>query len=126
MQCFAVFIEKISSYKLLQEDILINAFLVYFLGLIISRVGSIVIEPILKKIVTFADYKDFIKASKEDKKIEILSEANNMYRTFISLFSILIIFKIYDKYCVICHEYNTYILSIFLLALFIISYIKPD
>lgn len=121
---FAIFIEKTSQYKILQEDILINAFLVYFLGLIISRIGSIIIEPILKKIVKFADYGDFIKASKEDKKIELLSEANNMYRTFISLFFILITFKIYDKYCSMCQEYNVYILLIVLLILFIISYIK--
>jgi len=121
---FVIFIEKTSKYKILQEDMLMNAFLVYFLGLVISRIGSIIIEPILKIKVKFAAPEDFIKASKEDKKIEVLSEANNMYRTFISLFLILIIFKVYDKYCSVCQEYNVYILLIVLLVLFIISYIK--
>lgn len=121
---FIVFIEKITTYKILQSDMLINAFIIYFLGLIISRIGSLLIEPILKKIVKFAKYEDFITASKEDEKINILSESNNMYRTFISLFSILIIFKLYDNYCLICKEYNIYIVLLFLLILFVFSYLK--
>jgi len=121
---FAVFIEKTTTYKILQSDMLINAFMIYFIGLIISRVGSLLIEPILKKIVKFAKYEDFITASKEDEKIYILSESNNMYRTFIALFSILIIFKLYDNYCSICKEYNIYIFPLLLLILFIFSYMK--
>jgi len=121
---FAVFIEKTTTYKILQSDMLINAFIIYFIGLIVSRIGSLLIEPILKKIVKFAKYEDFITASKEDEKINILSESNNMYRTFISLFLILIIFKFYDDYCLICKEYNIYIFLLFLLILFVFSYMK--
>jgi hypothetical protein len=58
------------------------------LGSIISRIGSLLVEPILKRIkfLKFAPYEDFVKASKVDAKLEILSEANNMYRTVCALF----------------------------------------
>jgi len=85
---FCLIVDKYFSYTLIQDDIVVGVFLYYFVGLIISRIGSIIIEPILKKIgfVKFAEYKDFISASKNDPKIEVLSEINNMYRTIISLF----------------------------------------
>ncbi len=84
---FAVFASKATSFKLMQEDVLSSAFVYYFIGAIISRIGSLVVEPALKatKLVTFASYKDFVVASKSDEKIEVLSETNNMYRTICAL-----------------------------------------
>lgn len=84
---FAVFVSKFTSFKLMQEDVLSGAFVYYFLGAVISRIGSLVVEPILKatNLVTFAPYKDFVIASKSDPKIEVLSETNNMYRTICAL-----------------------------------------
>lgn len=74
-------------------------FLYYFIGLIISRIGSLTVEPILKtsKILQFASRKDFVKASESDPKIEILSEQNNMYRTLCSMSIILIVLVVYDQ-----------------------------
>lgn len=106
---------------------MIEAFLAYFIGLIISRVSSIIIEPLLKKIkfVKFADYKDFVLASESDKKIELLSESNNMYRVFISLFFILTIIILYEKFLQdMFSEYTSYIVIIGLLTLFLFSYRK--
>ena len=34
----------------------------------------------------FAEYSEYVKACQDDKTIEQLSEANNMYRTLLSLF----------------------------------------
>ena len=94
---FAVIISSLTSYSFIQEDIIIGFFVYYFIGLIISRFGSLVIEPILKKIsfLKFTNYKDFICASKKDSKINIFSEENNMYRTFCSMFVLLILLKLY-------------------------------
>jgi hypothetical protein len=74
------FLDKLSSYNLFN----------YLLPGVLF-VGSLIIEPLFKrsKIITFADYRDFVAASKIDDKIEVLSEANNVYRTFCSLFSCL-------------------------------------
>ena len=57
---FAVFVSKTTSFKLMQEDVLSGAFVYYFVGAVISRIGSLVVEPGLKatKLVTFASYRD--------------------------------------------------------------------
>ena len=39
----------------------------------------------------------FVAASKKDAQIEVLSEANNTYRTLCSLFSLLLMLKFYAK-----------------------------
>lgn len=90
--------EKISSYSFIHDDILIGLFLYYFLGLIISRIGSLIVEPLLRRIkfVRFAAYQDYVEASKSDPEISLFSEQNNMFRTLCSLFIVLIFLKIYD------------------------------
>jgi len=95
---FTVIIESITSFKFLTSNLELDFFIVYFIGLLISRIGSLFIEPILKKVsfVKFAEYSDYLEASKVDKEIITLSEANNMYRTFISLFFVVAILKLYD------------------------------
>lgn len=124
---FSVILEKITNYSIIQKNMLIEAFLAYFIGLILSRISSVIIEPLLKKIkfVKFADYKDFVLASESDKKIELLSESNNMYRVFISLFFILIIIVLYEKFLQnILIDYTDYIVIVGLLILFMFSYKK--
>ena len=90
--------KEITSISLVQDNLLIGLFFYYFIGLIISRIGSLTLEPLLKKIkfVEFANYEDFVKASKLDPKIEIFSEQNNMYRSLCMLSIALILLKIYD------------------------------
>lgn len=85
---FSVFVTKITRYNLVQEDVLVGAFVYYFIGSVVSRIGSLIIEPLFKwsGFIAFAPYTDFVAASKADAKIEVLSEANNMYRTICSLF----------------------------------------
>ena len=121
---FVVFVEYSTDHKILQDNMIVNAFLIYFIGLVISRVGSLLIEDLLKKFAPHEKQEDFIDACKKDPKIEILSEANNMYRTFISLFLIIILFLIYDKFCSEFREYTFYMLLILLLVLFIAAYVK--
>lgn len=94
---YVAIVSEITGFELVQSDVLIGAFLYYFIGLTISRIGSIIIEPLFKKVsfIKFSEYKDFIKACKEDPKIEVLSETNNMYRTLISLFFVICLTKSY-------------------------------
>jgi len=126
---FVVILSKISNYNLLQEDIITGAFLYYFIGLIVSRVGSLFIEPFLKwiKFLKFSDYKKFISASKEDSKIELFSEINNMYRTLCSLFLLLSLTKIYETYLAdlkFFKNYDSIFIVVLLLLLFLFSYRK--
>jgi len=58
----------------------------YFVGFIISRLGSLILEPFLKKVkwVEFAPYSDFLAAEKADNKVTILSETNNYIRSLLT------------------------------------------
>ena len=85
---FSILISNFSDLKITFDNLFIGAFAYYFIGMVVSRFGSIIVEPLLKwiKLVKFSDYKDFIEASAKDSKIELLSEINNMYRTLVSMF----------------------------------------
>lgn len=126
---FAVLSKEITTYSFLQENLIIGVFVYYFIGLVVSRIGSLIIEPILRKLsfLKFADYKDFISASQKDSKIELLSEVNNMYRTLSSLFILLLLLKIYElieSNISILKDWNSYILLALLLFMFLLSYRK--
>ncbi len=96
---FAAAASKISRHQLIQKDVVTGLFIYYFLGLVISRFGSLVIEPLLKRtsFVRFANYADFVTAARVDPKIEILSEANNTYRTLCSLLTLLLLLRVYSR-----------------------------
>ncbi len=126
---FSAIASSLTGYSLLQSDLLVGAFVYYFLGLIISRIGSIIVEPVLKKtrFVKFSSYSDYISASKNDGLIPTLSEANNMYRTFVSLFLCLLFLKGYELMALqlpCLREWEISILVIALFILFLFSYRK--
>lgn len=60
----------------------------YALGLLISRVGSLILEPLLKRsrFISFANYEDYVRACDTDKKIELFVEQANSYRTILAGF----------------------------------------
>ncbi|PQQ26536.1 hypothetical protein [Photorhabdus hindustanensis] len=78
------------KFKFIQNNTVIGLFFYYFLGSIISRVGSL-ISPLIDFIfrIKMVNYQNYITAEKQDGKIEVLTEINNMYRSFYSMFLIL-------------------------------------
>jgi hypothetical protein len=126
---FVILAEKMTTFSFIQENILLGLFFYYFIGLIISRIGSLTIEPVFKKIkiIHFADYKDFIASSQKNNKIELLSEINNMYRTLCSLFLVIIAIKIYERLVnelTMIRNWTIEIVIIGLFILFMLSYRK--
>jgi hypothetical protein len=126
---FVALLRYFSSFDLIIDEIIIGGFLYYFIGMIISRVGSLLIEPILKKskIVKFSEYSKFVSASKKDEKIELFSEINNMYRTFISMMLILILIVIYDNISYLVtldYTFKSTLVLLALIILFLLSYRK--
>jgi hypothetical protein len=99
-------VEKVSSYNILNfllpgatflflsryftgiemvpEQVVGQVVIAYFVGLILSRTGSLILEELLKatNILKKIDYKDYIETSRKDEKISTLLETCNMYRTF--------------------------------------------
>jgi hypothetical protein len=88
-----------------------------------------VIEPFLKwtKFVQFAEYQEYVEASNKDKLIPVLSEANNMYRTLLSLFLCLSLLKVFEFISLRFQCLNNFTSEIAiagLLSLFAFSYRK--
>lgn len=126
---FAVIGTKWTIYNFQTENLILGLFLYYFIGMTISRVGSLLIEKVLKKtkIVEFASYKDFVDCSKKDDKVNLFSEINNTYRTIISLGFCLLLTKLYselDKAFNIPEIYTTIGLLLLIIWLYILSYQK--
>lgn len=126
---FAYFLDVVTTHKLINPDITIGVFIYYFLGLIISRIGSLLLDPFLKKIgfIKFVSYEDFVARSKSDSKIELFSEVNNMHRTFCAMLLLITIVKIYDLFSLkfpILIIFAPYISIVALLMLFLFSYQK--
>ena len=126
---FVILADALTAFHFVQQELILGVFLYYFIGLIISRLGSIVIEPLLKwsRFVHFSSYADFVSASKDDKSLEVLSEANNMYRTFCALFASLILLKICERLSIsfpIIGRWAGEFLIVGLLTLFCFSYRK--
>jgi hypothetical protein len=92
---YSVLISKWENIDFVQDDLLTGAFLYYLIGLIISRIGSLFVKPILDFVGFVKDepYEDFVDASEKDSKIDKLSEVNNTYRTLIALFLSMLITK---------------------------------
>ena len=111
------FIEKLEEYKIFnyllpgiiftyllkyyvgidifQSNVIEMAFIFYFIGSVISRFGSVVIEEILKKIkfIKYSNYNDYINAVKKDDFIKKLLISNNTYRTLCAGFLLILIIK---------------------------------
>ena len=128
---FAVIAENVTRFSFKQQDVVIGAFVYYFIGLVISRVGSLVIEPVLKSVrfVRFAEYKDFVAAARSDMRLEVLSEQNNSYRTLFSTFLLLLMLKVYDRLSTsfpAMTQHQTIVLLAALSVMFLFAYRKQS
>jgi hypothetical protein len=85
---FFVGLDFLSPQPLPQCNAVVSLLVAYFAGMTLSRVGSLVIEPFLRKIrfVRYCDYGDFVKAELADPKVATLSQENNTFRTLIAVF----------------------------------------
>lgn len=126
---FAYLFEYIFEMDIVREGIVENLFIYYFIGMIVSRIGSLVVEPLCKKIkwVNYADYSNYIKASKKDDKIDVLSEVNNSFRTLFSMCLILITTNVYMlivSWLEIPQTYNKFIILVVITLIFAVAYRK--
>ena len=124
---FAYAISTTTDVPLNTDDILLSFFLYYFIGLVVSRIGSVFIEPFLKfiKVIEFVSYEKYINASRIDSKIAAFSQDNNTYRTLISAGICYLAAYTVSTYHS-SRPMNVYIvvLSISLIVLFVLSYRK--
>ena len=121
---FLCFIDALEIHDINEKNIFLMLFGGYFAGMILSRLGSIIIEPLFKwlKIVVYASYSDYLKAEKKDTKLPRLVSENNMFRTFVAMFILLIIMYL----CSLSSRINVFLHSrwaiLFLMIILLILY----
>lgn len=144
-------LEKLSSYNILNNlipggafiwlcnfggisfisssSIVETLFIYYFCGMVVSRVGSLVVETlcIKAKFFTYAQKKDYIKATKKDQLIEELLETSNLYRTCAGMILTVGICKFYvitsQIFC-ISREITVWIILCVLFVIFVVAFCK--
>lgn len=126
---FGFVASSFTRYNFISADLIIGIFIYYFIGMVISRFGSLVLEPLLKRtsFLRFADYEDYIAASAGEPKIELLSEVNNTYRTLCSALILLGLLRLYQEIenrISGLGDWNVPILLVILLITFLLSYRK--
>lgn len=79
------------------DDIIKQILWYYFVGMVISRVGSIVLEPFLRRMsfIKYSDYSKFLRACAHDPKLDVMVEASNTYRTLAAAFAILLMSQLF-------------------------------
>ena len=130
----AVFVYAADRYYgtgFISDDLLVNVFVFYFFGLLIGRVGSLLVEPPLKymQLIRKNSYGQYIDAERSDAKIGVLLEARNVYRSFVALCLLLLILSVYryaELQFPMISEWRGLIATLFLGILFLISFIKQD
>lgn len=126
---FSYMMDLVGIYTVSTGSLLTNLFVFYFIGVVISRVGSIFIEPVLKsvRIVKYSDYSSYLSAYDKDHKIPVLVEENNQYRTYISMLfmvvSAIAVKWAMERYSVPAASVKFVIIGV-LLVMFVLAYRK--
>lgn len=83
---FAAIVSVGSRSEITSDDIVLGAALYFFYGVVASRIGSLIVQPILEitRFLKAGDYDKFIIAEKADSKIQALLEARNFYRSLLT------------------------------------------
>jgi hypothetical protein len=128
---FAYFLKVLGISEVGTSSILVDVVLYYFLGMIVSRIGSLLVDPLLKffKIIPAGDYSAFIKASDMDPKILTLLESRNLYRTTLALLLVTLAAYLWQAYLPalgITSRGQTIVMLVCLAVLFLLAYRKQD
>ena len=136
---FNYMLSKVLNINILEDVSIIEKLIIcYFFGILIGRIGSLIVEPLLEKtkIIRRANYEDYVSAIKVDSQIKVLSEVNTMYRNMATVFFVslviigiqfifgdaaMLIMEIFKSHFV--NNIKTYI-SLSLFILFILAYRK--
>ncbi len=91
------------EFRIEGQNLIMTFFIYYFAGLLVSRLGSLLVGPFLRKlrVLNYIEYKKFVKAQKKDEKIDLLSRENNMYRTYVAMslifLCLIVVSKVYGS-----------------------------
>ena len=123
---FCVLLKHLVGYDIIAFSMIENFLICYFVGLVISRFGSLVIKELMKKVGFFVEvnYKDFLVAEKVDPKLTVLNAVNNMFCSFASAMSLLLLAYLVKYIAIIATIVTNHfglIVVVLLLVLFLFS-----
>jgi hypothetical protein len=123
---FCVLLKHLVGYDIIAFSMIENFLICYFVGLVISRFGSLVIKEVMKKVDFFVEvnYKDFLAAEKVDPKLTVLNAVNNMFCSFASAMSLLLLAYLVKYIAIIATIVTNHfglIVIVLLLVLFLFS-----
>lgn len=124
-------ISSATDFNLVHDNMVNGLFLYYFIGLIVSRIGSLILEPALQKtgIVKYEQYTDYLSTIEKDEDIRTFSEVNNMYRTLLSMTIVVLftmLFNWVSNYCNWSEKVQLILTLVLLMILFTFSYRKQS
>lgn len=116
MLLFNIYYFKLNNFNIVEYIVV-----AYFIGQTLNRIGSILVGNVLLKFTSEErlPYDEYISACDNDKKINLLLQERNTYRTFCTLFIVCIIEIIFSKIC----KYINISTNIIIIALLIICLI---
>lgn len=123
-------LDKTTGIHLGSDDAILAFFIYYFIGMVISRIGSLVVEPTLKflRVIKFRSHQEYVRAAALDAKLDTLSQENNTYRTLIATFMVYIIAVFgnvyFSKWLTKYHTVSLLVGAALLIGLFIFAYRK--
>ena len=124
---------KISYTKELPEiNIWEKLFLCYTVGMIISRIGTLIIEGVMTwlsrwfNVLEKIEYTNIILAERKDTKDNMLLQVSNTYRTMAAVFLTILIVAAVNKCSSLGFEFSCGVLwfSVAMIVLFVFSFRK--
>jgi len=91
---------KIFNYNLITGDIVFWIFIYYFIGMILSRIGSVILERPLLFGIKLSSKSRYVQAEKSDSKIQTLQQDANTYRTIVAMSLVVFVALIINQICI--------------------------
>ncbi len=125
----AYLLKYLEIYSVDAGNVASDLLIYYFMGLVIGRIGSLFLEPALKKLgfINYAPYSAYVKASSKDGKLATLLEVNNQYRTILAV-ALTVLCAYFLAYLKRIYDIDPFIIKFllicFLAVLFLVAYKK--
>ncbi len=128
---YLIGLDYLNGTDFMGMDIAYFILLSFAFGIIIGRIGSLVLQKLLYKFTKEAGepYEEYIKASRKDKKIVLLESTKKEYRNIMSMFITLLLSSLLLKLIKIINiriNLAIYIFIILLVILFGASTLKTN
>lgn len=126
-----IYINDFLKINILRHETIVNIFIFYAVGVIIGRIGSIVIEPLFESfgIIDKENYPNFIDAEIKNPKVSTIDEISRFYRSMATLMMLIIVGILFEypmNLYPLTYVLGGHIVSVLILILMIKSYSKQS